>query len=117
MVSNDGAEISKLTGLLMLNKLVHLFQDNSVGLYRGDGLGALGDLSGPETERLRKNIVTIFKNCGLSITSKTNLKMVDSLDVTIDLQNNSYKPYRKPDNLLVYTQTLEPSTDNSKWVT
>ena len=39
--------------------------------------------------------------CGLSITSKTNLKIVDYLDVTFDLQNNSYKPYRKPDNLPV----------------
>ena len=39
--------------------------------------------------------------CGLSITSKTNLKVVDYLDVTFDLQNNSYKPYRKPDDLPV----------------
>ena len=29
MGSNDGAEISELVGLLMLSKLVHLFQDNS----------------------------------------------------------------------------------------
>ena len=58
--------------------------------------------SGPETERLRKNVVKIFKDCGLSIRSKTNLKIVDYLDVTFDLQNNSYKPYRRPDNLPVY---------------
>ena len=74
--SNDGAEISELVGL---SKLVDLFQDNSVGLYRDDGLGVLRELVGPETERLRKNVVKIFKNCGLSITSKTNLKIVDYL--------------------------------------
>ena len=102
MGSNDGAEISELVGLLMLSKLVHLFQDNSVGLYRDDGLGVLRNLPGPETEILRKNVFRIFKDCGLSITSKTNLKIVDYLDVTFDLQNNSYKPYRKPDNLPVY---------------
>ena len=79
----------------MLSKLVHLFQDDSVGLYRDDGLGVLRNLLGPETERLRKNVVKIFKDCGLRITSKTNLKIVDYLDVTFDLQNNSYKPYRK----------------------
>ena len=62
----------------------------------------LRDFSGPETERLRKNVVKIFKNCGLSITSKTNLKTVDYLDVTSDLENNSYKPYRKSDNLPAY---------------
>ena len=104
MRSNDGVEISELVGLLMLSKLVHLFHDNYVGLYRDDGLGVLRDLSGPKTERLRKNVVKIFKDCWLSITSKTNLKIVDYLDVTFGLQNNSYKPYRKPDNLPVYIQ-------------
>ena len=59
MGSSDGAEISELVGLLMLNKLVHLFQDDSVGLYRDDGLGVLRDYSGPETERLRKNVVNL----------------------------------------------------------
>ena len=49
MGSNDGAEISELVGLLMLSKLVHLFQDNSAGLYRDDGLGVLRNLPGPET--------------------------------------------------------------------
>ena len=82
MGSSDGAEISELVGLLMLNKLVHLFQDDSVGLYRDDGLGVLRDYSGPETERLRKNVV--------------------NLNVIFHLQNNSYKPYRKPDNLPVF---------------
>ena len=92
MGSNDGAEISEIVGLLMLSKLVHLFQDNSVRLYRDDGLRVLSNFPVPETGRLRKNIVKIFKDYGLSITSKTNLKIIDYLDVTFDLQNNSYKP-------------------------
>ena len=95
MGSNDGAEISEIVGLLMLSKLVHLFQDNSVRLYRDDGLRVLSNFPVPETGRLRKNIVKIFKDYGLSITSKTNLKIIDdvtNLDVTFDLQNNSYKP-------------------------
>ena len=62
----------------------------------------LRNLSGPKAKRLRKNVVKIFKNCGLSITSKTNLKIVDYLDETFDLQNNSYKSYRKPDDLPVH---------------
>ena len=57
MGSNFGAEISELVGLLILSKLVHLFQDNSVGLYLDDGFGVLRNLSGPETERLRKDVV------------------------------------------------------------
>ena len=102
MGGNGGVEISELVGLLMLSKLVHLFQDNSVGLYRDDWLGVLMDLPGPKTEKLKINVAKIFKDCWLSITSKTNLKIVDYLDVIFDLQNNSSKPCRKPDNLLVY---------------
>ena len=73
--------------MVYLSKLVHLFQDNSHGLYQDDGLGVLRDFSGPETERFKKN-VKIFKNRGLSITSKTNL--------IIDIW------FTKPDNLQVY---------------
>ena len=102
MGSNDEEEISELVDLLMLSKLVHLFQDNSIGLCRYDGFGVLRDLFGPKAERFRKNVVKIFKDCGLSIKSKTNLKIVDYLHVTVDLQNHSYKSYRKPDNLPVY---------------
>ena len=51
MGSNDGAEISELVALLMLSKLIDLFQDNSVGLYRDDELGVLRNLKGPEIER------------------------------------------------------------------
>ena len=38
----------------------------------------------------------------LSITIQTNQKIVNYLDVTFDLNNGSYKPYRKPDNTPLY---------------
>ena len=66
MGSNGGVEMSELVGLLMLSKLAYLFQDNFVGLYRDNGLGVLRNLSGPETERLRKIVVKIFKDCALA---------------------------------------------------
>ena len=40
----------------------------------------------------------MFKECGLSITTKCNSKSLDFLDVTFDLVNEIYKPYRKPNN-------------------
>ena len=58
--------VKKEGNLLMLSKLVHLFQDHSFGLYRDDGFGVLRNLPGPETERLRKNAVKIFKDCVLA---------------------------------------------------
>ena len=60
------------------------------------------DLSGPEIERLKKNAVTTFKDCGLNITIEANLITVNSLDVTFDLRKGIYLPYRKPDNRPIY---------------
>ena len=59
-------------------------------------------LSGPEIERMKKRIIKIFKDCGLKITIKGDLKIVNFLDVTFNLHKNTYEPYRKPDNQPVY---------------
>ena len=49
-----------------------------------------------------KNITRHFKNHGLKITIQTNLKIVNYLDVSFNLTNRSYYPYRKPNNLPQY---------------
>ena len=46
-------------------------------------------------ERKKKLIVKTFKQCGLAITIQFNSKNVNFLDITFDLQNSVYKPYRK----------------------
>ena len=45
------------------------------GLDRDDGLEILRNTSGPEADRKRKNIIKIFKGCGLSITCKIKKKI------------------------------------------
>ena len=67
-----------------------------------DGLGILRNSSGPEIERKGKQIIQIFKSCGLNITVRTNLKTVDFFDIRLDLINNTYQPYRKPNSEAVY---------------
>ena len=59
-------------------------------------------LSGPEIERLKKNVVKTFKDYGLNVTIEANLHAVNYLDVTFDLRKGTYLPYRKPDNPPVY---------------
>ena len=59
-------------------------------------------LSGGEIERLKKNVVKLFKDIGLNITIKANLHTVSYLDATFDLRKDTYLPYKKPDNLPVY---------------
>ena len=65
-------------------------------------MAVIKGLSGPEIERLKKNAVTTFKDCGLNITIEANLITVNSLDVTFDLRKGIYLPYRKPGNRPIY---------------
>ena len=77
--------ICELVGTFILNKLKNVFQNNTFGLYRDDGLAVIKGLSGPEIERLKKNVIKTFKDCGLNITIEANLHAVNYLDVTFDL--------------------------------
>ena len=76
--------------------------DDSGGVYRDDGLLAMQNLSGPAADRTRKDLIQLFKKHGLRITVETNLQQTDFLDVTFDLKNNKYYPYRKPNDTPLY---------------
>ena len=67
-----------------------------------DGLGVLRSLSVPASDRKQKEIITVFKSYGLSITIETNIRIVNFLYATFDLMKNTYKPYRKPNDEPLY---------------
>ena len=98
----DGAEICELVGIYIQNKLCKLMNKKYFRLYRDDALGILRNTSGPKADRKRKSIIKIFKECGLSITCEVNKKIVDFLDVRFNLNEQTYEPYRKPNNEPVY---------------
>ena len=94
----DGAEVCELVGIYILNKLSNIIDIGSIWLYRDDGLGIFESLSEPQIERKKKNIIKVFKMCGLSIIVTTNITSVDFLDLTFNLKTESYQPFRKPNN-------------------
>ena len=98
MGSCDGAEVCELVRCFPSNNLSHVMDKRFVGLYRDNGLGVLRNYSGPGSERKRKELITVFKRYDLSITIETNIRTVSFLDPTFDLMNNTYKPYRKPND-------------------
>ena len=105
------AEVCELVGSYILNLLSNILGKDLVDLYRDDGLARVRHLSGPEIERKRKAIIKLFKECGLNITIQTNLRIVNFLDVEMNLDTGTYRPYRKPDNMPVYiTKSNHPST-------
>ena len=102
MGSLDGAETCEIVGLFILNMLKSEINQDNLGLYRDDGLAIIKNANGHTLDNLRKRIIRIFKSEGLKITIETNLSSTEFLDVTLDLRNNKYYPYRKPNDNPVY---------------
>ena len=105
MGAYDGAEVCEIVGLYLLSMIKEKCKDIDLGLYRDDGLGITRNLSGPQTERLRKDITQIFKDAGLKITIECGLQQVNFLDATLSLPNRKYWPFRKPNDTPLYIHT------------
>ena len=86
----------------MLNKISEKYNKNDIGWYRDDGLAVFQNISGPKSDRIKKNFQSLFKKYGLEIIIECNKKVVDFLDVTFNLKDGTYKPYQKPDNKISY---------------
>ena len=74
-----------------------------MGLYRDNGLFILRKIHKQQRNRIRKKIISILKNIDFKIEIVANLTEVDFLVVTFNLENNTYRPYKKPNNKLIYT--------------
>ena len=97
-----GAEVCELLELYLLGKLAPLIGTKNVGLYRDDGLAVIHQTNGPKMDRIRKDIIALFKSEGLSTTIDTNLIESDFLDVSFSLEMDKVFPYRKPSNTPLY---------------
>ena len=51
--------------------------------------------NGPLCSSIQKRIIRALKFLGFKIEISSNIKIVNFLDVTLDLSNNSYKPFIK----------------------
>ena len=108
MGSFDGAETCELRGSYLLHQLPEDIR-SQVGLYRDDGLDAF-KISPQRLGRVKKQICKVFKDNGLRITIDANKKIVNFLDVTLDLNKGTHKPYLKPGNkpLYVHSESNHP---------
>ena len=108
MGSYDGAEVCELVGSYILSHLAPLC-DNQVGLYHDDGI-ALLKASPRDIENTKKAFHGLFRRFNLKITIDPGTKIINFLDVTLDLTNQSYRPYHKPntDTKYVNSQSNHP---------
>ena len=101
MGSFDAAKMWELVSIYILSLLSNKLDKQSTGLYRSDGLVLLRNTSKQKADQIQKDIMEIFKNTGFKIKI-TNVHIVDFLDVTFNLSDKTYKPYKKPNDQLLY---------------
>ena len=105
MGAYDGAEVWELVGTFLLYKLSLKYNKNDIGIYRNDGLAIFINISGPKSEKIKKDIQKLFKENELDIIIQCNMKTVNYLDVTLNLENSTYRPYQKENNQIKYINT------------
>ena len=110
MGSFDGAEVCEPVALYLLNKIKPLLSASNVGFYRDNGLAIVHKSNGPKIDRLREDIISLFKDEGLSITIDMDLIKTNFLDVFFNLNTGRYFPFKKPNNTPLYTHTQNPTT-------
>ena len=96
----NGAEVCTLIGIFSLNMLGRQYNTKNIDLYRDDGLSIFKNCSGLQMEKIKKHLHQVFKHNGLDVIVECNMKKVNYLDVTFNLNDDTYQPYQKPDNII-----------------
>ena len=52
-----------------------------------------------QLERIKKSLENAFKDFGLEIVAESNLRIVNYLDVTLNLSDGFFRPCDKPDDI------------------
>ena len=53
--------------------------------------------------KTEKRLQKVFKNNGFDVIIECNMKIVNYLDITFNLNRGIFQPYQKPDNIIQYT--------------
>ena len=104
MGSFSGAEVCEMVGLYLLSQITQHVPSHWVGLYRDDGI-IVTNARPRQADILKKKICKLFRENGLSIEANANIKVMNFLDVTFDLQRGIFKPYRKPNDTTNYVHS------------
>ena len=86
-----------MVGSFILNKVTSIINKSDIDLCHDDGLEIFQNVSKPEMKNKKKVIVKVLKGV-VCQSLQCNLKIVDLLDVTFNLDSNVYKPFRKENN-------------------
>ena len=98
----DDAEVCELVGTFLLNKIRKKYDKNSIGLYCDHRLSVFKNKSNAQLGIIKKSFQKTFKDLGLEMVAESYLRNVSYLDVTMNLNDGSSRPYHKPDDIIQY---------------
>ena len=101
----DRAEVCELVGSFLLQKLSEKYKRKDLALYRDNGLAIFKNVNGPDPEKIKKHFCNLFIDHDLELTIQRNRKVVNFLEVTLNLGNSVYCPYLKDNNQIIYVNT------------
>ena len=55
-----------------------------------------------QMEKIKKHLQKVFKNNSLDVIIECKMETVNYFDVTVNLNDGTYRPYQKPDNISQY---------------
>ena len=85
-----------------IRKISEICNKGDSGLYRDDGLAVFRKKSGTHLEKIKKKLQRLFKVYDLEVIAESNLKILNYLDVTLNLKDGTFRPYHKPSDQLQY---------------
>ena len=71
-----------------------------------DGIIVLKNTNGQKIDKIRKLVIKAFKDVAFKIKAETNMKIYDILEVTLNLSKRTYSPLKKPNDKILYINTL-----------
>ena len=91
MWAYDSAEVCELVGTFLLEKISEICNEGDIGLYRDDGLAVFRNKSGTQLEKIKKKLQRLFKEYDLDIIAESNQKIVNYLDVSLNLKDGTFR--------------------------
>ena len=95
-----------LVGLYILHTVKEKIPEINFALYRDDGIAHHTKMRPQHIDKIRKKLHDIFNEIGLKITVETTLTKVNYLDITMNIHENTYEPFRNPNDKPIYIHNV-----------
>ena len=94
------------------SQLSNIMINTDLGQYRDNSLIIIRNPNGPKLDSYRERISNAIKLLGFRIPINANQKIVNLLDVTLNVDKSTFEPYKKENDTPIYidTSSRKPTT-------